>query len=449
MKSQKVRLIVQISFLAFLTWVGYRHQLLGGGPEGVPPVDALCPFGGIEGLYAYLKTRTWLRRLAPSSLILFIGIVAITILVGRIFCSWICPLGTLGELSAKGARKLGITQRELPPSIDKPARYLKYIVLFVIIFFTWRLGTLAWRDYDPWVAWMHLSAGWGEMVEKPWAFIILFGTVIIASFWIERFWCRYLCPLGALLAIGQKLSFVKVRRNDSTCIHCHLCHKTCPVNLDPESKDVEKSAECISCGQCTDKCPVEQTLYFGIGKKKLSSFAIGITGLLLFFAIYGGARISGIWMTYAPSTVEAQINPAGGIYGWMTLKQVAETVKLSEEKVIEIAELPAEIPRDVSLKNIEGVNDEELRASLEAYFEKQMKQPAVESAAPPLNPEEIKGSMTLGDVAKMYDLEAESILKEVGWPLDASPDKPLKELAAEYQMEVSVIREAVKKLLQE
>ena len=85
MKSQKIRLAVQLAFLIFLSWIGYRHQLLGGGPEGMPPVDALCPFGGIEGLYAYLKTGTWLRRLAPSYIVLFACVVEMTVVVERIF----------------------------------------------------------------------------------------------------------------------------------------------------------------------------------------------------------------------------------------------------------------------------------------------------------------------------------------------------------------------------
>ena len=449
MKSQKIRLAVQLAFLIFLSWIGYRHQLLGGGPEGMPPVDALCPVGGIEGLYAYLKTGTWLRRLAPSSLVLFAGVVAMTVVVGRIFCSWICPLGTIGELSAKAARKLAITPRELPESVDRPARYLKYAVLALILFFTWKLGTLAWRNYDPWVAWMHLSAGWKEVVEKPWAYIVLFGAVIAASLWIERFWCRYLCPLGALLALGQKLSLVKIRRNDSSCIHCHLCHTSCPVNLNPEAKETENSAECIACGRCADTCPVEKTLSFGKKKKFFSSLAVGIVGLLLFFGFYGAARLSGEWTTYAPSTTEGVRNAAGGIYGWMTLHQVAETVKLTEEEVIAITNLPAGIPRDVSLKNIEGVNDEELRALLEAYLEKQKIEIPSSPQTTPQNPEEIKGSMTLSSIAETYGLAAEKILAEAGWPMDAPKDKPLKELAAEYKTEVSVIREAVKKLLKQ
>ncbi|WP_448807710.1 4Fe-4S binding protein [Aminobacterium mobile] len=451
MRSQKIRLATQLLFLAFLSWVGFQHQRVGGGPQGVPPVDALCPFGGFESLYSYIATGTWLRRIAPSSFVLFIGVVLMTIVVGRVFCSWICPLGTLGELSAKGARKLGIASRELPNYIDRPARYLKYGILFLIIFLTWKLGTLVWRDYDPWVAWMHLSAGWGEIAGKPWAFVILFGTVIAASLWIERFWCRYLCPLGAILALGQKLSLIKVNRQPSSCVHCHQCHIACPVNLDPEPKEVEKSGECLACGRCTDRCPVEKTLFFRWRKKSFSSLAIGFMGLALFFGAYAFGRLSGTWLTFAPAPKEvSQANPADKVYGWMSISQISEAVGLSEEEVIAIASLPSDIPRDVSLKKIEGVDDEEVRGALSLYFEQKGIPLATTGETPSKNlpnPDEIKGSVTLQTISQTYNIPAEKILEEAGWPLDASRDKALKELAVLYNSEVSVIREAIKKLL--
>ena len=103
-----------------------------------------------------------------------------------------------------------------------------------------------------------------------------------------------------------------------------------------------------------------------------------------------------------------------------------------EEEVIAITNLPAGIPRDVSLKNDEGVNDEELRALLEAYLEKQKSR----SFVPPNNPSKPgrnKGSLTLSSIAETYGLAPEKILAEAGWPMDAPKDKPLKELAAEYK----------------
>lgn len=85
MNSSRLRILIQGSFLAFMTWTGYRHQVLGGGPQGVPPVDALCPLGGMETLFGFLSSGTWLRRVAPSALVLFAIVVVVTLLFGRVF----------------------------------------------------------------------------------------------------------------------------------------------------------------------------------------------------------------------------------------------------------------------------------------------------------------------------------------------------------------------------
>lgn len=447
MNPMRLRLLAQGGFLAFMTWTGYRHQVVGGGPSGVPPVDALCPFGGMESLYSFLASGTWLRRVAPSSLILLAIVLLTTVLIGRTFCGWICPLGTLGEWSAKLSRKLGIRQKELPGQVDRPLRFLKYAILAAIIGFTWKLGTLAWRAYDPWVAWMHLSGGLDAMAEAPWAFVVLFVTVFGASVFVERFWCRYLCPLGALLAPLQKLSLFKVRRSEEHCIHCHLCAQACPVRLDPEAAEVTASAECIACGACVYACPKEKALFFGSRSKVLSVTATGLLGIALFLGGYGLSRAAGIWSTYAPPPADqiAQ-DPTRAVFGWMDLRKVSETVGLPAEKILEITGLSADTPLDRPIKQI--TDDEAFRKALADWFAaRKESQTETLSPRPSLNPEEIKGTMTLRQVAQTYGLEGRKILEKAGWPADLPPDKPLKEIAAEIGKEVSEIRSAVRELL--
>ena len=370
MRSKHVRLAVQLGVLAFMSWVGSRHQVLGGGPGGVPTVDALCPFGGLESLHIFLTSGGWLRRVAPSALVLFVGVVLVTLVVGRVFCGWICPLGTIGELSASAGRKVGLRRRDLPAVIDRPARYLKYLTLGIIIFLTWKTGTLVWRELDPWAAWMHLSAGFEGIAESPWGFSVLFGAVIFASFLgIERFWCRYLCPLGGVLAIIQKLSLVKIRRNEARCVNCHACGRACPVGLDPESVPVVTSAECLACGQCAERCAVPDTLRFGTARSGHSVVFVGLLGVALFLGVWGGARATGLWATYAsPKTTQSA--PADSIFGWMTIPQAAKAVKLPEDVFISAAGLPESVSRDVSIKKLPGVNDEKVRESVGDYLKR-------------------------------------------------------------------------------
>lgn len=453
MKASRFRITVQVVFLLFLTWVGIRHQMLGGGPEGAPAVDALCPFGGLESLRMYVTSGGWLRRTAPSSLILLIAVVIMTIVSGRTFCGWVCPLGTLGELSAKLGSRLGIKKTELPPKLDSKLRYLKYAVLLTIIALTWKAGTLVWRNYDPWVAYMHLSAGFSEMAEKPWAFAILFGTVIFASFVIERFWCRYLCPLGALLATLQKISLLRVGRSDEYCIHCRLCTSSCPVRLDPESTNKVTSAECISCGRCVDACPKEKALFFGAGRIRMKAIAVGMIGLVLFFGSYGYAKWRGYWNTWAsPSAVSIALDPTEAVFGWMTVEQIAETLKIPVKDVIHMGKLPEDIAVDIPIKEIAGVDDEVMKENLREGLGGTSSIAGLsgtpnQSALP--SPDEIRGSMTMKEIAETYGLDGKKIFEKAGWPSSSDQETTVKVLAQSLELEVQTLRDAVKELLKE
>lgn len=452
-KSKAIRYTVQIGFLAFLTYLGYMHQQVGGGPGGIPPVDALCPLGGAETIYSYLKSGVWLRRTAPSALILFGSVALMTVLLGRVFCGWICPLGTIGQISASVGRKIGLKKVEIPKKLDSIMRLGKYVILAIAVLGSWYYGTLLWRGYDPWVAWMHMSAGWAEVEESPWAFAILFGTVIGASMVIERFWCRYLCPLGGLLSLLQKISFVKVRRKDQTCVHCHKCGSSCPMGLDPESKEVETSADCIACGECVESCPVQDTLIMSAFRRRLSPLVVGFVGLAIFFGVYGTAKYMGLWSTTAsmPKTQE-NVNPADYVYGWMSLEQVSGVTGLSAEKLIEIGQLDEGIPRDKPLKSIEGVDDHIFTDDLKRWFDSdEAKLPSNAMPAPPSNIDELRGSLTLTEIGSIYGIDPSDIVKHLTevdrWSGDIPLDIPIKDIAKPRGEEVQVIREAVKATL--
>lgn len=451
--SRYVRYAVQIGFLAFLTYVGYMHQKLGGGPAGMPSVDALCPLGGAETIYSYIKSGLLLRRTAPSALILFGSVALMTVLLGRVFCGWICPLGTIGQLSASLGEKIGIKKIKLSDKTDRIMRLGKYVVLAIAVLGSWYYGTLLWRDFDPWVAWMHISAGWSEVKESPWSFGVLFVTVIGASMVIERFWCRYLCPLGGLLSILQKFSLVKVRRNDSTCVHCHKCSSSCPMGLDPESKEVETSPDCIACGECVISCPVQDTLTMGTSKKRLSPLAVGLLGLIIFFGIYGTARYTGIWTTSASMPqIKEQVNPADYVFGWMSLDKVSEITGLSPEKLIDIGNLEPNIPHDKPLKSIEGVDDHKFTDEVKEWFNSdESKLITVVSPQAPSNINELRGSLTLIELGSMFSVDPSDIVRylvdEKGWTGTIPLDQPMKDIAKSRGEEVQVIRDAVKYIL--
>nr|WP_245522620.1 4Fe-4S binding protein [Thermanaerovibrio velox] len=440
--SRLIRYISMGMFLAFTTWVAYRHQVVGGGPMGVPPMDALCPFGGLESLYSYIREGAFLKRTAPSSLILGLVVAFMTISLGRVFCGWICPLGAIGEAAGVLGKRIGVSR--VPRWLESWGRYLKIVILVVVLVFTWSFGTLVMRPYDPWVSWAHLSGGWREVSSSPVGFMVLFLFVMGAAMFVSRFFCRYLCPLGGALWLLQRVSLTRVVRNADTCVNCGACDRACPMGIVVSKSHTVSSGDCISCGECVESCPVRGTLGFGLRRFRLTPLVLGLAGLTVFFLAYGVARCTGLWRTHYSISKEAASDPVEGIFGWMTVEQAAGQVGLSAEEFIKAAGFDEGVPRDVALKKLPGVDDEKVKVLLRAYLAS-----APKSRKGVLDPDSIKGSQTLEEVASVYGLEVTRILKAAGWPedLEGARGLPLKELARRAGSEVSKIREAIKTLL--
>jgi NapH/MauN family ferredoxin-type protein len=437
-RAQVVRLALLAAVLIFMTWLGYRHQLLGGGPAGAPPVDALCPFGGLESLYSWLKDGSLLRRIAPSSLILFVGALLVTLLGGRLFCGWLCPMGALSEFVSVAARKLGVRQMTLSAPADRAARLVKYFVLAAVLALTWKFGFLAFRGVDPWAAWAHLSAlGSGELSL---GFFVLLA-VLVAGHFVERFWCRYLCPLGAALALVSRFSLLKVRRSESKCLACGKCARNCPMGLTCDKAAVHKNGECIVCGRCGSVCPASGAIGASAAKRPVSFLAAGLAGVLLFAVAIAGAKGFGVWKTFAePRGAAAGAYSADNIFGWMNVEQVAQATGLSAKSVLEAAGLPADTPRDVSIKKLPGVNDEELREKIRKYMENRPQGAAK-------NPQEIRGSATFGEICRDYQIEPQALFEALDLDAKTGLETPVKEIMKPTGREVQEVRDKVAELM--
>ena len=128
----------------------------------------------------------------------------------------------------------------------------------------------------------------------------------------------------------------------------------------------------------------------------------------------------------------------------MTIENVSETLKVPVEDILTAGSLPDDFPRDVALKKIEGVNDEELLEKIQITLENSMISAPSSPMSP--NPDEIRGSMTMQDISKTWNIEGERVFEAAGWPADTKQDVPLKTLEEELGKSVSDIREAVKEL---
>ena len=281
--SRWARWGVLATVLAVSTAIGYLHQArVIPRPVGV---DALCPFGALESMFILVTDGLFLRRIALSSFILFAIVLLIALVFRRSFCGLICPLGALQEGFSNLGRKLMGRNLTLPAAIDRPARYLKYVVLVVFVYLAAATATLAIRPYDPWVAYHHLFSD--ELLQS-----FLIGTIILAvslagSFVYNRFFCKYLCPMGAFLALISRLSVFKIHRSDEACIDCARCDNVCPTNVDVATVDVVEDVECINCNECVNVCPAKGALEVstGSGKTLASLTVLGLVSALIVFVL--------------------------------------------------------------------------------------------------------------------------------------------------------------------
>jgi len=343
-----LRRISQFVVIALVFYLTLKHLNLG--IEKAAPIDAFCPFGGFESLLTYITTGAFLSRIFLSSFTLLAIVLIFTIFFGRVFCGYFCPLGALQEMIRVFGRKLGIKKDlELPSIIDKYARYLKYLILVVIIVLSYKLGDLVFRNYDPYNALMHLGNEWEEKVYGYSILIIL----LIVSLFTKSFWCRYFCPLGATLGVAKKISFFRLKRDKTTCVSCNHCNYICPAGLDVANSDSVKSADCISCLNCVSGCP-KNSLIVSIFGKKISKNRFSLIVVTLFIVVVLAASLSPLWQQAGESNVkdtQGQIN-VENIRGSNTLEFIIKESGLSFTAFQTEFNLPADIDQSIMLKEI-------------------------------------------------------------------------------------------------
>jgi len=343
-----LRRISQFAAIALVLYLTLRHLNLG--VEKAAPIDAFCPFGGFESLLTYITTGAFLNRILLSSFTLLVIVLIFTIFFGRVFCGYFCPLGALQEMIRWVGRKIGIKKDlELPVIVDKYARYIKYVILVVIIVLSYKLGDLVFRNYDPYNALMHLGNEWEEKVYGYSILIIL----LIISLFTKSFWCRYFCPLGATLGVFKKLSFFRLKRDKNTCISCNHCNYVCPAGLDVANSNSIKSADCISCLNCVSGCP-KKSLEVSIFGKQISKSKFSLIVVILFVLTILGASLSPFWQQKTESNVKdskGQIN-VENIRGSNTLEFVIKESGIPFEAFQVEFNLPAYIDQTIMLKEI-------------------------------------------------------------------------------------------------
>ena len=332
-RSRALRLSLLVAILALSTALGILHQVSGTKPV---PMDALCPFGGIESAWSVLSAGTLLSKVAWSSFILLGATLLAAVLFRRAFCGNFCPFGTLQELFGRFGKRLFGRTFQVPAGLDRWARLLKYAVLAVFVALSAVLGTLAIRPYDPWVAYHHLLDP--EVVAGLLGGLIVLVLTVVGSLVYDRFFCKYLCPMGAALTPFAKAGLFKIKRDPAICINCARCDRACPVNLPVSTLGTVKDAECLDCDACVDACPAKGALVIeGPAGRRISPLVRTLGTVGIFAGVMGIATLAGPFR-WSMGTLEARGHAAG------TPAIDPESIKGSDtwESVIRLSGIPKE-----------------------------------------------------------------------------------------------------------
>ena len=275
--------------------------LLIPGKDPANP-EAYCPMGGLQALTTFFVRGSLPCSMSMVQIVMGIVLAAAVVLFSKLFCGYLCPLGTVQDLLMKLRNTIGWRGIVIKNGTvaDKVLRVIKYVLLFWIFYSTATASELFCKNLDPYYA---VATGFkGEITL--WMSLISVAAVILCGFMVNMFWCKYLCPLGAIsnslkfwvwivvlaaayyllgtigvnvpwwallaafcvvgylleiLCGKPRLQVLHIMKNDSKCTHCGLCTKACPYGIDVAGcrAGAVKAVDCTLCGECTAVCPVD------------------------------------------------------------------------------------------------------------------------------------------------------------------------------------------------
>lgn len=302
---------VQIGFLVLSLLVGWqfhRFVLWLADPSFFPPperpasVEAWLPISNLMSLTCLLRTGE-ASPVHPAGLVLFSLILMLTILAGRGFCSWVCPIGTLSEWAHGLGKRLFGRNLDLPRWADIPLRGLKFLLLGFFLYAILGMPAIALKMFldGPYnrIADVKMYLLFAEMTRVT---AVVLVVLLVLSVAIRNFWCRYLCPYGAFLGLAAWFSPVAVRRDVVRCTGCRRCEAVCPNRVAVCAGARVRSLECTTCYGCVKACPVPGTLAVSWPSPRRTISLAAYAALLVaaFTLVAQAARSAGYWETNTP-----------------------------------------------------------------------------------------------------------------------------------------------------
>ncbi|WP_017211137.1 4Fe-4S binding protein [Clostridium beijerinckii] len=307
-KSQIIRHIIQL--IAFILLPGLYSMT----------------FSEVKTVYQMIINGNFNFFEALPSLIEFVAIMLLTIVLGRWFCGWICAFGAYNDLIYFISKKVFKIKFRVDEKVDSILKYFKYVVLLFIIAISWTMGSSILESTSPWDA-------FGQITDVSTIFssllvgLIFLILITIGAAFIERFFCRYLCPLGAIFSIISKIGIVKINKPKADCGKCRACTMNCSMGLPLYRVDCVKGGDCINCLKCTEVCYRNNANVNLLGRD-LDAKLTGSVAMATFLGVYGLTNFAGNAVT--KSGIAAKSNAVSSNLNSQT-ESAPESSKLNHE----------------------------------------------------------------------------------------------------------------------
>ncbi len=273
--KDRIRTIIQLAAAVILN--GYAVGFSGGrvfngatkafcvpvlNCYACPGALGSCPIGSLQHVLGGNRHKISFYVLG---LLMLFGVA-----LGRLWCGFVCPFGFVQDLIGR----VPVRRVDIPRRVDKPLRCIKYIVLAVMVILLPLIAKKPYGIADSFFCKYLCPAGTlqggiplliGNKALRPlvgflfsWKMLVLI-LILIAAMFIPRFFCRYLCPLGAFYGLFNRFSFFQMSLDRIRCTGCKSCERACPmaVKLPTEGEGIARitCTECIRCGRCKTACP--------------------------------------------------------------------------------------------------------------------------------------------------------------------------------------------------
>lgn len=266
------------------------------------PVKIFFDIDPLVAVSTFLATHS-----IPRMLLWSLVVVGLTVSLGRFFCGWVCPMGTLNHVLSHKRLKVKETIRRNRYDTRQSWKYLA--VVFLLVAAAFGLQVVGFLDpfsvlirsfalaLNPVFNWLvratffplqALDWPWLNAVLEPsFSFLrrhvlsfeqpyfyqglligLIFLAIVLLNRFRRRFWCRFLCPLGAFLGLLSRFNFLRLKVNKETCTDCLMCSRSCEGACEPQSEESWLRTECMYCWNCIETCP-SKSLSFGFGRASL------------------------------------------------------------------------------------------------------------------------------------------------------------------------------------